>query len=236
MHFTAVWEATVKMATDREVCFQSSKQHHVSGWSTARQTACGRWVRKPDSYRVTQFVDKSVALMHCVIVTAGPQVLDVGDCSTLGLLQTRYIEPWCVTNEIYRTILFRSVANIWQYRWQAICSTISCNSSCLLLAVQILQEMMAFHFKEKTTYFPVCLYFCTLTLCTRVLRDKTPVTQLVKKQKNSLSFMQLQKLPAYHHSRNVISNTGGEERGAKSTTDIRMRLFCVIFSVSILPK
>ena len=92
MHFTAVWEATVKMATDRQVCFQSSKQHHVSGWSTARQTACGRWVRKTDSYRVTQFVQKYFALIHCIIVTAGPQALDVRDSSTLDVLQTRYNE------------------------------------------------------------------------------------------------------------------------------------------------
>ena len=159
MHFTAVSEATVKMATDREVCFQNSKQHHVSGWSTARQTACGRWVRKTDSYRVTQFVEKSFALIHSIIVTAWPQAVGVGDCSTLGVLQTRYIEPWCVTNEIYRTLVcyirdistdvFRSVTNICQYRWQEIRSTISSYSSCLLSAVQISQEIMAFRFKEK---------------------------------------------------------------------------------------
>ena len=144
MHFTAVREATVKMATDRDVCFQSSKQHHVSGWSTARQTACGRWVRKTDSYRVTQFAQKSFSLMHCITVTAGPQALHVADCSTLGVLQTRYIELWCVTNKIYRTTLFRSVTNIWQHWWQASCSTISGYSSCLLLAAQIWQETVAY--------------------------------------------------------------------------------------------
>jgi hypothetical protein len=133
--------------------FQSSKQHHVSGWSTDRQTACGRWVRKPDGYRVTQFVENSFTIMHCITVTTGPQAVLVTDCSTLGVLQTRYIEPLCVTNEIYRPMLFRSVTNIWQYLWQEIGCTISCYSSCLLLCVELWQEIMAFHFKEKPLIF-----------------------------------------------------------------------------------
>jgi len=139
------------------VCFQSNKEHHVSGWSTARQTACGRWVRKTDSYRVTQFVEKSFALIHTIIVTSEPHAVGAGDCSTLGVLQTRYIELWYVTNEIYRPMLFRSGTNIWQQRWQEICYTISYYSSCLLRAVQIWQELMVFHFKDK----PLILFVFT---------------------------------------------------------------------------
>jgi hypothetical protein len=153
MHFTVVSEATVKMATDREVCFQSSKQHNVSGWSDARQTACGRWVRKTDSYKVTQFVEKSFVIMHNISVTAGPETVGVVGCSTVCVLQTRYIELWCVSNEIYRPMLFCSVTNIWQYQWKEICSTISCYSSCLLFAVQKWCEIMTFHFKEKSLIF-----------------------------------------------------------------------------------
>ena len=63
-------------------------------------------MRKTDSYRVTQFVEKSFVLMHSTIVTAGPQAVGVKNYSTVCVLQTRYIERWCVTNEIYRQMLF----------------------------------------------------------------------------------------------------------------------------------
>jgi hypothetical protein len=153
----------------------------VAGAPSVRLLVAGKW-EKPivNSYWVCREILCPYAQHHCHSRPTGcgcsrHLVCYKRDISNLGMLQTIYIEPWYVTNEIYRTLVCnkRGISNlgVLQTRYMDRCfsqcrqhltASVAGNLfyhfllfklfvSCC--TVQIWQGIMAFHFKRKPLIF-----------------------------------------------------------------------------------